>query len=110
MSKLSDQVGILSFIGLIFLIFVIMKDSKTIEGYLISLLNGESVEVDNQYTSAAKDMHQYIKDYGKLLKTYQMFQLDHYSYNDVVVDNKKSNIDMEKLKEILYPEGFIFVN
>lgn len=51
----------------------------------------------------------YIKDYGKLLKTYQMFQLDHYSYNDVEIDNNKPNIDMEKLKEILYPEGFIFV-
>ena len=38
-----------------------------------------------------------------------MFQLDHYSYNDVEIDNNKPNIDMEKLKEILYPEGFIFV-
>jgi hypothetical protein len=51
----------------------------------------------------------YIKDYGKLLKTYQMFQLDHYAYNDVEVDGNKLTIDMEKLKEILYPEGFIFV-
>jgi hypothetical protein len=38
-----------------------------------------------------------------------MFQLEHYSYNHVEVDGNKPNMNMEKLKEILYPEGFIFV-
>jgi hypothetical protein len=51
----------------------------------------------------------YIKDYGKLLKTYQMFQLEHYSYNHLNVDGNKPNMNMEKIKEILHPEGFIFV-
>jgi hypothetical protein len=41
-----------------------MKDSKTIEGYLMNLLNNESIDVDNQYASVAKDMYQYIKGYG----------------------------------------------
>jgi hypothetical protein len=54
----------------------------------------------------------YIKDYAKLLKTFKLFQLSSYNneladWNNIQIPNKQ--VDMDKLKQILDKEGFVFM-
>jgi hypothetical protein len=54
----------------------------------------------------------YIKDYGSLLRTYQMFQLNNYPYLKEYIDKVSIviNEDIPKLHKLMENEGFIFVN
>ena len=51
----------------------------------------------------------YIKDYEMLKKVYNMFLIDNYDFNNLIIQEEKKEINMEKLQKILEKEGFIFV-
>jgi 5'-3' exonuclease len=55
----------------------------------------------------------YVKDYSKLLKTFQLFQLSSYNvelndWNNIQIPTK--SVNMDKLKQILDKEGFVFAD
>jgi len=51
----------------------------------------------------------YIKNYELLLRTYQMFTIDNYDKLHSITIHDNENIDLDKLYQIMEPEGFLFI-
>jgi len=94
-----------------------MKWFKEYKKYCWLFYNNDNYDVNSDikpltfYVWLVKNT-KYIKDYAKLLKTFKLFQLSSYNneladWNNIQIPNKP--VDMDKLKQILDKEGFVFM-